>query len=63
MKNLMIGLLFSCVILIIIAILSTLKLNKLKKKYRKNCYSTPKLSNLHGKEFANYMDYLTEAFK
>lgn len=48
---------FGCGTLIILAILNTIHLKKLKKKYKNNI---PKLSELHRKEFLNYMDYLTK---
>ena len=60
MKNLIICLLFSCAFLIVLATFSTLKLKKLKKKRKKIFYSTPKLSDLHGKAFSDYINYLTE---
>ena len=41
--------------LIILAIINTMRLKKLEKAKH-----TPKLSELHGKEFGKYMDYLTK---
>lgn len=44
--------------LIILAIVNTIRLKKLKKLEKAR--HTPKLSELHGKEFGKYMDYLTK---
>lgn len=59
MKILLILLLFGCASLVIFAIVNTIRLNRLKKKSKKKVYHTPKLSELHGKEFSDYIDYLT----
>lgn len=58
-KVLLILLLFGCVGLFSLAIINTVRLNLLKRKCKGKIYHTPKLSELHGKNFANYMDYLT----
>ena len=58
-KFLLIILMFGCVALVILAIMNTLRLNKLKIKSKRIIYHTPKLSSLHGKAFSDYMDYLT----
>lgn len=50
---------FGCIALGILAIVNTIRLNKLKKKAKKKLYHTPKLSELHGKDFSDYIDYLT----
>lgn len=59
MKILLIILMFGCVALSFLAIVNTIRLNKLKKKYKKVIYHTPRLSSLHRKYFSDYMDYLT----
>ena len=59
MKILLILLMFGCASLGILAIINTIRLNKLKRKSKKKLYRTPKLSELHGKEFSDYIDYLT----
>ncbi len=59
MKILLILLMFGCASLGILAIINTMRLNKLKRKSKKKLYRTPKLSELHGKEFSDYIDYLT----
>lgn len=59
MKVLLIILLFGCASLGILAIANTIRLNKLKRKSKKKTYRTPRLSELHGKEFSDYIDYLT----
>ena len=59
MKILIILLMFGCIALGILAIVNTIRLNKLKKKAKKKLYHTPKLSELHGKDFSDYIDYLT----
>lgn len=58
-KFLLIILMFGCAALIILAIVNTIRLNKLKRKSKRRTYHTPKLSSLHGKAFSDYMDYLT----
>lgn len=60
MKFLILFLITCCAILIIFAIVNTIRLNKLKQKTKKRIYHTPKLSSLHGKDFAAYIDYLTQ---
>ncbi len=59
MKILLILLMFGCASLGILAIINTMRLNKLKRRSKKKLYRTPKLSELHGKEFSDYIDYLT----
>ena len=49
-------LIIGCVGLSILAIINTLKLHHLKNKLSR----TPKLSELHGKEFSDYIDDLTK---
>lgn len=56
MKILVILLMFGCFALSILAIVNTIHLKKLKNKSK--TYHTPKLSELHGKDFSDYMDYL-----
>lgn len=63
MRNLMLFLIFCCVALFILAIINRIRFKKLKNKARKRFYRTPKLSDLHGKDFANYIDDLTEGLK
>ena len=41
--------------LVILAIVNTIRLKKLEKNKH-----TPKLSELHGKDFGTYMNYLTK---
>lgn len=60
MKFLILFLIICCAILNILAIVNTIRLNKLKQKNKKRVYHTPKLSSLHGKDFAAYIDYLTQ---
>lgn len=59
MKGLIIFLMIICVILGFLAIINTFRLNKLKQKCKRKSYHTPKLSSLHGKDFSDYIDYLT----
>lgn len=59
MKILVVLLMFGCTFLGILGIVNTIRLKKIKKKTQKRFYQTPKLSELHGKAFAEYMDYLT----
>lgn len=59
MKVLLIFILFGCASLGILAIINTIHLNKSKRKSKMKMYHTPKLSELHGKEFSDYIDYLT----
>lgn len=54
MKILLI-LLFGCVFFSVFAIVYAIHLKRLKNKV----YHTPRLSELHGKAFSDYMDYLT----
>ncbi len=51
-------LIICCTILGIVAIINTIRLNTLKQKAKKRIYYTPKLSSLHRKDFATYMEYL-----
>lgn len=60
MKMFTLFLIICCSILTILAIINTIRLKKLKARTRKRIYHTPRLSDLHGKDFANYIDYLTE---
>lgn len=55
-KFLVILLMLCCLVLGILAIVNTIRL---KSKRKKAIYHTPKLSDLHGKEFSNYIDDLT----
>lgn len=50
---------FGCIALSILAIINTIRLKKLQKKSKTKFYRTPKLSELHGKDFSDYIDYLT----
>ena len=59
MKILIILLMFGCIALSILAIINTIRLKKLQKKSKTKFYRTPKLSELHEKDFSNYIDYLT----
>ena len=55
MKFFILFLVISSIALIILAVVNTVRLKKLEKAKH-----TPKLSELHGKEFSKYMDYLTK---
>ncbi len=55
MKFFILFLLVISIALTILAILNTIRLKKLEKAKH-----TPRLSELHGKEFGKYMDYLTK---
>ena len=55
MKILIILLMFGCIALSILAIINTIRLKKLQKKSKTKFYRT----ELHGKDFSNYIDYLT----
>ncbi len=59
MKILIILLMLGCIALSILATINTIKLRKLQKKSKTKFYHTPKLSELHGKDFSDYIDYLT----
>ena len=59
MRLLLILLLFGCITLIILKIVNTICFNKLRRNFKKKTYRTPKLSELHGKAFSDYIDYLT----
>lgn len=59
MKVLLIILLFGCMALGFVAIVNTIRLNRLKTKSKRKMFRTPKLSELHGKDFSDYIDYLT----
>lgn len=59
MKFLLILLLFGCITLTILKIVNTICFNKSRKNIKKKTYRIPKLSELHGKEFSDYIDYLT----
>lgn len=63
MKILIILLMLCCAALSFLAIVQTMQLRKLQNKVKKKFYHTPRLSDLHGKQFADYMDYLTEGLK
>ena len=57
-------LIFVCIVLSISVIVNIIRLHKLKTKAKKKYYhTTPKLSDLHGKDFADYIDNLTENLK
>ncbi len=58
-KILIILLSISCISLSIIAIINTFRLRQLENNSKRKFYHTPKLSDLHGKEFSDYIDYLT----
>lgn len=58
-KFLIILLIIGDIALSIIAITNTFRLYQLKHKTKRKFYQTPKLSELHGKEFSDYIDYLT----
>ncbi len=60
MKVLLIILLFGCAALGLLAIVNTIRLNKLQRKSKRKIYHTPRLSDLHGKDFTAYIDYLTQ---
>ncbi len=47
-----------CLALFILAIFNTIRYKKMKKLEKGK--HTPRLSDLHGKEFGKYMDYLTK---
>lgn len=59
MKILLILLVFGCATLSVLAIINTIRLRSLKRNHKKIIYHTPKLSDLHGKQFSDYIDYLT----
>lgn len=56
-------LIICCAILSVLAIINTIRFKRSKIKTRKKVYHTPRLSDLHGKDFTNYIDYLTEGLK
>lgn len=58
MKFVILFLVIICFTLIILAIINTTRLKKLKKLEKAK--HTPRLSELKGKEFGKYMDYLTK---
>lgn len=58
MKFFILFLIIICFALIILAILNTIHYKKMKKQEKAK--HTPRLSDLHGKEFGKYMDYLTK---
>lgn len=58
-KFLLILMLGCAIILSITAIFSSFRLHFIKKKAIPNYYHTPRLSELKGKEFSDYIDYLT----
>lgn len=58
-KFIIIILIIGCIALSIMAIINTLRLHQLKNTTKRKFYRTPKLSELHGKEFSNYIDELT----
>ena len=58
MKLAIILLIIDCIILSIIAIINTFKLCRLRRNFKKKYYYTPKLSELHGKDFTDYIDNL-----
>ena len=43
--------------------MNTIRLKKLRRTAKKKQHYTPKLSELHGKNFTNYIDNLTEDSK
>lgn len=59
-KILVILLMFGCTVLSILAIINKIRLRQIKKNNKKLIYHTPKLSDLHGKDFSNYIDDLTK---
>lgn len=63
MKMFLLFLIICCAALSILAIFNTIRFKKLKVRTRKRIYHTPRLSDLHGKDFTNYIDYLTEGLK
>ena len=52
---------FGCTIFTIVHIIKKFKAKKLKKQTRYE--KTPKLSDLHGKKFSDYIDYLKNGLK
>lgn len=58
-KFIIIILIIGCIALSIMAIINTLRWHQLKNTTKRKFYRTPKLSELHGKEFSNYIDELT----
>lgn len=58
-KFLLILMLGCVIILSIVAIVNLIKLYLSKKKANKIIFHTPRLSDLKGKEFSDYIDYLT----
>lgn len=58
MKFFILFLIIICLALIFLAIFNTIRLKRLQKIEKAK--HTPKLSELKGKEFGKYMDYLTK---
>lgn len=58
-KVLIILLIVGCAALSVLAIFNTIRFKKIKVKTKRKVYTTPKLSDLHGKNFSDYIDYLT----
>lgn len=63
LKTIIILIILFYTILGIISIMNTIRLKKLRRKAKKKQHYTPKLSELHGKNFTNYIDNLTEDSK
>ena len=58
-KIIILLLIIGCIALSIMAIINTLRLHQLREKNKRKFYRTPKLSDLKGKEFSDYIDDLT----
>lgn len=58
MKILIFLLIMASIVLIIISLINTIRLNSVKRKMKQRYYKVPKLSSLHGKKFKEYIDYL-----
>ena len=62
-KFLIILLIIIDTILAILAIVNMIRLKKIKQKTKEKISHTPKLSNLHGKDFSNYIYNITKDLK
>lgn len=63
MKFLIILLIIIDTILAILAIVNAIRLKNIKQKTKEKVLHTPKLSNLHGKDFKDYIDNITKDLK
>lgn len=58
MKRIVILLIIICISLLILATINTFRLHQLRNSFKKKYNHTPKLSELHGKDFSDYIDNL-----